>query len=276
MGWPEIVRFPVVGCYLLGTICFFIGLFRHNDTLKRVATRSALLGFGAHTLFLVLAFLPYTLHTLPKNYYLMLLSWSLLAIFFLAWLKFKLEFLALIASPLALLLFVSSFRLPGDKARMPESLSVLFFGLHIGSLFFSIGLLALAFGSGLVFLHLERKIKTKERLIGFRKDLPSLSTFDRANHWAVLAGFPLYTLGMLSGFVWAQLTWGKVLTWDPKEIISLLIWLVFAVLFHQRLLMGWRGRKPALLAIWVFGFTMLSLVGVNFFLDTHHSLGITP
>ena len=131
--------------------------------------------------------------------------------------------------------------------------------------------MAMAFGAGLVYLYLERKIKTKAKLPNFSKDLPSLETFDRANHWAVCIGFPLYTISMLSGFVWASFTWKRVISWDPKELISLVIWLIFALLYHQRLGLGWRGRKPAKTAIVLFVLCMVSLLGVNFLLPTHHS-----
>lgn len=147
----------------------------------------------------------------------------------------------------------------------------MFFGLHIGTLFLSFGLLAMAFGAGVIFLRLERKIKSKEPLNNFDKDMPALATFDRVNHVAVMAGFPLYTIGMASGFVWARLAWGRLLSADPKEIVSIFVWFVFAWLFHQRLAQGWRGRKAAKAVIWLFAISVFSLIGINVFMPTHHS-----
>jgi len=271
MSSLELLRITVAALYLVGTLLFFGGIFLSRDGLKKAAAWFAILGFGLHTVVLGADLASHSFKTLPRGFYVKLLSWSIVALFFVAWWRLKLQFLAFVASPLALLLFVFSLTLREQKAVMPESLSGLFFGLHIGSLFLSMALLGIAFGAGVVFLHLDRKIKAKERLTGFRKDLPALAVFDKVNHWAVLFGFPLFTLGMLSGFVWARVTWGKVLSWDPKEVLSIFIWLLFALLFHQRIILGWKGRKPARLLIWVFLFTVISLVGVNIFLPTHHS-----
>jgi len=129
----------------------------------------------------------------------------------------------------------------------------------------------MAFGAGLAFLYMEKKIKGKERLKALDRDLPSLSAFDRANAIAVALGFPLYTLGLVTGFIWAPSAWNQTFTWDPKEIVALAIWFPFAFLFHQRLAFGWRGRKPAVLAIWVFVLCIVSMVVVNFLVPSHHS-----
>lgn len=271
MSSLELLRLAVAVLYFTGTLLFFSGVLARKDSLKRVAAWCAIIGFGLHTISLGADLVSHSFKTLPRGFYVKLLSWSIVALFFFTWWRLKLEFLALTSSPLALLLFVFSLTLRQKEAVMPESLSGLFFGLHIGSLFLSLALLGMAFGAGVVFLHLDRKIKSKERLTGFRKDLPALAVFDKVNHWAVLFGFPLFTLGMLSGFIWARVTWGKVISWDPKEVLSIFIWLLFALLFHQRIVMGWRGRKPARLLIWVFLFTVISLIGVNLFLPTHHS-----
>ena len=53
--------------------------------------------------------------------------------------------------------------------------------------FLAISLLAMACGAGAAYLYLERKIKTKEKLAGFAKALPSLSACDTVNRWAVAA-----------------------------------------------------------------------------------------
>jgi ABC-type transport system involved in cytochrome c biogenesis permease subunit len=131
--------------------------------------------------------------------------------------------------------------------------------------------MALAGGAGILFLIQERRIKSKEPLTGFRRDLPALSVLDSVNGLSVLFGFPLYSLGILFGMVSARLAWGTLFSGDPKELISLLVWGLYAFLFRQRLAGGWRGRKPAILAVAVFAAALFSLFAVNTLMTTHHS-----
>ncbi|NJB66778.1 ABC-type transport system involved in cytochrome c biogenesis permease subunit [Desulfobaculum xiamenense] len=268
----DVLQIGITVLYTFGAVLFIGGMLGMRPGLKTAAGLSSGAGFALHTLSLALYFKLMGYGSfLEGDFHLSLLGWVLLAIFFALWWRLKLDFLALAASPLALLLYLSSMSVPGTKVLMPKALAGSFFMLHIGSLFFSLAFLAMAFAAGALFMHLERKIKTKEKLVGFRKDLPSLNTFDHANHLAVVFGFPLYTVGLLSGFIWARFAWGRIVTGDPKEIVSLAIWVVYAYLFHQRLAMGWRGRKAAMLAMAVFAFCVFSLVVVNFMVPSHHN-----
>lgn len=271
MTAANVLFLAVVGLYLAGTVLYLAGAMWQAPGLRRVSTLAATFGFALHTVCLGLTVQEESAtNILRGEFYFSLLAWSLLLIFFFLWWRLRMDFLALLASPLALILFLSS-QAVGGARQLPETLSGLFFGLHIGALFLAISLLAMACGTGTGYLYLERKIKTKEKLTGFAKALPSLSTFDRANQWAVTGGFPLYTIGLVSGFLWAKLTWQRMFSWDPKEVVAIFIWLLFAFLFHQRLFMGWRGRKTAWLAIWVFCLSIVSMLVINFFMPTHHS-----
>ncbi len=277
MGLREAIEALVILLYFAGTALFFAGLLTGRERLKQAGTLAAVAGFACHTLDLVL-FL--TLHQqaalVAGRFYFSLLAWCLLLVYFLLWWRLKLKFLALTASPLALLLFISSLAAMNLKVLMPKQLAGWFFGLHIGSLFASLGLMTMGFGAAIAFLYLNQRIKSKTPFGKGGGELPSLNAFDRANHWAIVIGFPLYTLGMFSGFFWAHITWQKVFTWDPKEVAALLVWFLYAFLFHQRLVMGWRGRKTAVLLIWVFAFSVVSLVGINFLAPSHHSFKPTP
>ncbi|MBG0776506.1 MAG: cytochrome c biogenesis protein CcsA [Desulfovibrionaceae bacterium] len=272
MAFVDLLRFCVIALYLLGTATGVAGFLGRRNGLLKTGLWANGAGFAAHTLLLVAALGGGPLPELAPGLSLQMLSWCLLAVYFMLLWRFRLPFISIVAPPLALAAFVWSLSMTAARqAEMPKALVGLFLGLHIGSLFACFGLMAIAAGAGMLFLHLNRKIKGKEKLTGFRKDLPALSTFDRVNHVAVVSGFPLYTLGLISGFVWAKLTWGRVLSWDPKEVVALVIWFVFAFLFHQRLALGWKGRKPARLAVWIFVFILLSLVVINIFVPTHHS-----
>ena len=194
------------------------------------------------------------------KFYFNILAWCVLAVYFFLWWRLRLEFLAITALPLALLLFVASMALGGIKVVMPPELTALFFGLHIGSLILTLGVLMMTFGAAIAFIYYNRKLKTKEGLSSIGKDVPSLDKFDTVNRWAVVIGFPLFTLGIFSTFFWYWIAPDKHFTWDIMKIGSLAVWFLYAFLFHQRVVLGWRGRKPAILAIWVFAGMCVSLI----------------
>ncbi len=271
MGLSELLQYGVMALYLASTALFLFGLFAQRGWPKTASMWCAAGGFALHTAFLGLTLADHSILNMPRSFFFKVLSWTTVLIFFVLWRRLKLTLLALTASPLAFLLFVSSLTLKDVGATMPPKLSNLFFGLHIGSIFLSFGLLAMAFGAGLLFIWLDRMIKGKQRIEGLGKELPALAAFDKINYFAVVGGFPLFTLGVISGFVWAKFTWGAVVSWDPKEITAVIIWIMYAFLFHQRLVLGWRGRKPAWVAVLLFTAAVISMAGVNTLFSGHHS-----
>ena len=121
-----------------------------------------------------------------------------------------------------------------------------------------------------VYLIAERQIKQKmlpPSVDGF----PPLETLDRINYRCMTYGFPFLTLGIITGMLWAQRIWGSFWTWDPKETWSLITWIVYAILIHNRLTMGWRGKRTAYLMIIGFILTAVTFIGVNFFIGGRHS-----
>ena len=73
-------------------------------------------------------------------------------------------------------------------------------------------------------------------------------TLDNISYRMIGLGFPLLTIGIIAGAVWANEAWGSYWSWDPKETWALITWLVFAAYLHARITKGWQGRRPALLA----------------------------
>jgi len=86
-------------------------------------------------------------------------------------------------------------------------------------------------------------------------------------------GFPLLTIGLLSGAIWANQTWGSYWSWDPKETWALITWFIFAIYFHTRLSRGWSGFKSALLASFGFIIIWICYLGVNLMGKGLHSYG---
>jgi cytochrome c-type biogenesis protein CcsB len=84
-------------------------------------------------------------------------------------------------------------------------------------------------------------------------------------------GFPLMTMGIISGAIWANSAWGGYWRWDPKETWALITWFLYAALLHGRLTIGWRGRRAAIFAIIGFLCLLFTFLGVNLLLSGEHS-----
>ena len=281
MSFTDFASGAVILLYALGSLGTFWGLPARRRRIQVFGRMFTLFGFCVHSLMVVGIVLVHGADELSKGYFMQLLAWSLLLVYFMGWRWLKSSFLAMTAAPLALLLFILGLKLDNVSGSLPDNLVELFLVLHIVPMFLSLGLLALAFGAALLYMRLERKIKSKTRLSEFDLGLPALGAFDRINSRAVVFGFPLYTLALAAGFIWAPMAWGnenswRAGAWDPKEIISLFVWFLYAALFHLRLVQGWRGRKAAMMAILIFGISVFSLVVVNFFMPTHHSFSFIP
>jgi cytochrome c-type biogenesis protein CcsB len=98
-------------------------------------------------------------------------------------------------------------------------------------------------------------------------------TLDNLSYRAIGLGFPLLTIGIIAGGVWANEAWGSYWSWDPKETWSLITWLVFAAYLHTRITKGWQGRKPAILASFGLLVVWTCYLGVNLLGKGLHSYG---
>ncbi len=98
-------------------------------------------------------------------------------------------------------------------------------------------------------------------------------TLDNISYRVIGLGFPLLTIGIIAGGVWANEAWGSYWSWDPKETWALITWLVFAAYLHSRITKGWQGRKPAILATLGFFVVWICYLGVNLLGTGLHSYG---
>jgi cytochrome c-type biogenesis protein CcsB len=98
-------------------------------------------------------------------------------------------------------------------------------------------------------------------------------TLDNISYRMIGLGFPLLTIGIIAGAVWANEAWGSYWSWDPKETWALITWLVFAAYLHARITKGWQGRRPAILAATGFAVVWVCYLGVNILGKGLHSYG---
>jgi|APCry1669189665_1035243.scaffolds.fasta_scaffold00031_55 cytochrome c-type biogenesis protein CcsB len=100
-----------------------------------------------------------------------------------------------------------------------------------------------------------------------------LESLDSWSYRTIGLGFPLLTMGIISGAVWANEAWGSYWSWDPKETWALITWLTFAIYLHVRLTKGWLGTKSAILGSIGFFVVWVCYLGVNFLGKGLHSYG---
>ena len=86
-------------------------------------------------------------------------------------------------------------------------------------------------------------------------------------------GFPILTIGILSGAVWANEAWGTYWSWDPKETWAMLTWIIFAVYLHIRMNQTWNKVQPAIVASLGLGIIWICYLGVNLLGQGLHSYG---
>ncbi len=257
--------------YLLGTLGYILFIVFQIKSMARISYGLLLLGFISHTLAIGLwtaqtGYLP--VHDLRES--LSFFAWAIIGVYLIIQIRFNILVLGSFISPLAAVMMIGSSFIPLQTGPVSPLLKNIWLVVHIVFIFAGNGVFAVSFFAGIMYLIQEHQIKSK-RLGRFYRRLPALEILDALNYNSLIVGFPLLTLGMLSGSIFAQYTLGTFWRWDPKEVWSLITWLLYAALLHGRLVSGWRGRRSAMISIIGFLVLIFSFLGVNFLVKGYHS-----
>ncbi|WNM24202.1 c-type cytochrome biogenesis protein CcsB [Demequina capsici] len=84
-------------------------------------------------------------------------------------------------------------------------------------------------------------------------------------------GFVLWTFTVMAGAIWAEHAWGRYWGWDPKEIWSFVIWVLYAAYLHARTTTGWLGRKSAWVSVGAFVALIMNFTIVNLYFQGLHT-----
>ena len=257
--------------YLASSVAYMLYLFFQKERLQELGYLFFGGGFLCHTAGLVMAsvkagYLP--VHNLHET--LGLAAWAVALVFLFLRYRYRIKIMGVYAAPLALLAYVAAMRIPDLPPTQPEAVYTNFwFFAHVITIFIGEAALAMACGAGILYLLQENAIKEKKRGFFYRR-LPSLEQLDTMGYTTIIAGFSALTLGLVTGLLYSKLIWHRFIGWDPKEVWSGISWVIYAVLLHERLVGGMRGRKAAWLAIAGFAVLLFTLFGVNFFMEGHH------
>ncbi|HRZ14281.1 MAG TPA: c-type cytochrome biogenesis protein CcsB [Candidatus Omnitrophota bacterium] len=197
-------------------------------------------------------------------------AWSIMLIYVLTERRSRSPVNGIFVLPLVNLLMFSALRMDNAVHPLPPALQSPWLGVHVSLCFLGYACFVLAFCFAVMYLWQESEVKSR-KVDGFFFRLPSLELLDNLGYRSIVFGFIFLTLGIISGSFWAQKAWGRFWSWDPKETWSLILWLVYVVYLHGRLMRGWHGKKSAYLAIIGFMAMVFTYLGVNFLLPGLHS-----
>src|SRR5258706_1497569 len=136
------------------------------------------------------------------------LAFSLAILYLLIDRRHVLAALGAIVAPLATLLTVVAFLVSSGTTTLPPALRSAWLPVHVTLAFLGNAVFAIAFATSAVYLFEDNRLKAK-RPSRIRRIFPSLEKLDELNYRLLAWGFPLLTLGILSGAIWAHFAWGQ-------------------------------------------------------------------
>jgi len=193
-----------------------------------------------------------------------------------AWRR-DLRFLGLFTvGPVLLTLGVATTLLYTESARLVPALQSPFLVIHVSVAFVASALFTIGFS--VVVLQLVQERRERARAAGrpavrgaFMERLPRSAELERIGYRLVALAFPLWSFTLVAGAIWAEKAWGRYWGWDPKEVWTFVIWVVYAAYLHARATRGWDGRRAAYLSIAGFVCLLVNFGIVNVFFSGEHS-----
>ena len=259
--------------YLISTGGLIVYVVKQHRWVFVISFWFLVSGFVLHSIFLALRAIALgTVPVLDLKSAFSFFSWSVVLIYLIFHSKFRLMVLGAFVAPLASLLMMISSTTRWPTATVSPMFKSAWLAIHVITIFLGDALFAITFLAAVIYLVQERQIK-KKNLGPIFKRLPSLATLDSINYHSLIYGFPLLTIGMITGSIYAQIDLGSYWQWDPKEVWSLITWMFYAALLHERLAVGWRGRKAAIMSIICFGVLLFTFIGAGLWMGGYHSFG---
>jgi cytochrome c-type biogenesis protein CcsB len=204
-------------------------------------------------------------------------AWTIILIYGLIEMKYKYRVVGAFVLPFALLgMAWAQLGLHSGIEPLVPALQSNWLLYHVITCFLGYAAFAVACGISIMYLikaKAEGDVSSEAQAGSVIGMFPSIRVLDDLNYKAIMIGFPLLTLGIVTGAAWANYAWGTYWSWDPKETWSLIVWFVYAAFLHARITRGWVGKRAAWLSIIGFAATIFCYLGVNLFLSGLHSYG---
>jgi cytochrome c-type biogenesis protein CcsB len=203
-------------------------------------------------------------HATLSNLYesMIFFGWATALALILTRLKFEADLVMLHGLPAVFLIMASTFLMDKEIKPLIPALQSNWLVAHVITCFLGYSGFAISFLAALVLIALHAADSS-----GTHRH--HLDIIDQVVYRSILVGFPMLTIGIITGAVWADYAWGSYWSWDPKETWSLITWFVYAGFLHARLTRDWSGRRTAFLSLLGFAAVMFTYFGVNYLPGLH-------
>jgi ABC-type uncharacterized transport system permease subunit len=249
-------------CYGLGFLIVLIPLLGGGRRAVVATPWVAAAGAIAHTgamVALSLALGRCPVETLPEV--LSALAWAAVLVYLAAWMRYRHDVLHLIILPLVIVIMVVAKILPPEIVPLSDGIRPTVLRFHLTAIILGVAALFITFAASLVYVLVDRALKSK-RALRFSLSLPSLQRSDAIARLSLLWAFPILTVGIITGAVLNAAETGTYWSWNSRETLSMVAWIILAVVVVARVGWGWRGRKAAILTIIGFTAVFLRMLGI--------------
>lgn len=249
--------------YAITTLVYLSQLIFQKKILLKIGYRLLLLGFISQSLgigvHLFKVGYPFLLQSADSYFF---SAWILAGVFLLICLKYPFQLAGVLFLPAILILYTLAHFTTENYLGTTGLIYSPWASVHIVFGFLAFSIFFLSFILGLLFLFQEFQLKNK-KMFSFLERLPSLDLLDQMHYKALSIGFALLTLGMITGSAWAKSVKGVYFFDDPRQLWSIIAWLIYALFFQFRFSAGWRGRRGVLLSLLGFAVILFTFLEVR-------------
>ena len=265
----ENVLFTIVMLlYFAAMILYFIFIAVQKEMISRIAIIIQGVGFVLHTAALICRGIGAGRLPMTNQYeFATSFAWGICLVSLIFILKFHFPVLGTFASPVMFLIIGYAAMQSKDVHELMPALKSNWLGFHVSTAIIAYGSFGVSFVLALIFLLREKISKG-----GFLdRHIPDKEKLDLISYRSIALGLLFLTFTIITGAIWAERSCGSYWSWDPKETLSLITWIVYAIYLHLRIRKGYEGKAAAIFAAIGFVCVMFTYIGVNTFLPGIHS-----
>lgn len=267
-----ILFFIALGFYALSVSVYTMYLTTHKEKYGPAANAILTVAFTIHGIAIIIKWVSLGMTpALTRFDSLSLFAWLTTGVFLFMNIRYKVTVLGGFAAPFSLIMLFLAVIAPKGIIHDATIFESYWFNVHIVLAYLGNAFFAMAFLFGLMYLRQEKYLKS-HKLEGLYYLLPPLNELDDLNSKSILYGFILFTLAILSGVAWSYVDFGYFWVWKHRQVLSVVVWLIYGTFLYGHYRVGLRGRKAVLYSITAFIIVIGSFLILGTILGSGHGM----